>query len=48
MKVRNKEELKKIIEESEVDADLNYLDVSSITDMEYLFYKSDFIGNISE
>ena len=48
MKVKNKEELKKIIEESELDADLNYLDVSTIKNMDDLFRDSSFNGDISK
>ena len=47
MKV-TREELKKIIRTCSVDADLNYLDVSNITNMSCLFYGSEFIGDISE
>jgi len=36
-KVTSKEQLRTIIEESPIDADLNYLDVSGITDMSELF-----------
>ena len=48
MKVNTKEELIKITSESAVDADLNYLDVSSVTDMSGMFAGSEFNGNISK
>ena len=48
---KTKEELedliKKLIEERGNKADLNDVDVSRITDMSYLFYKSKFNGDIS-
>ena len=46
MKV-NKKELKEIIKQSKPYADLNYLDVSGIIDMSYLFECSKFQGNIN-
>jgi len=47
MIVNTKEELKKIIKNSDVDEDLTYLDVSNITDMSDLFEDSEFNSNIS-
>ena len=47
MKV-TRDELNEIIRTCLVDADLNYLDVSDITDMSYMFYKSRFDGDISK
>jgi len=46
--VKDKTELMKIIKNSSVDADLNYLDVSEIIDMSSLFYNSKFNGDISK
>ena len=48
IKVKDKEELKKIIAERLDDADLNDLDVSGITDMSFLFSFSKFNGDISK
>jgi len=49
---KDKEHLKQLIkDETEVEGyfcDLNHIDVSNITDMSKLFYKSQFSGNISE
>lgn len=39
--VKTRDELIKIIKESSVDADLNHLDVSLITDMSFIFCGSD-------
>jgi hypothetical protein len=41
MKV-NREELLKIINESAVDADLNYLDVTSVTNMSFSIFNTSF------
>ena len=46
--VSTKQELMEIIKSSPVDADLNYLDVSNVTDMSGLFVTSEFNGNISK
>jgi len=48
VKVNSKEELIEIIKNSPIDADLNNLDVSNITDMSELFFKSSFCGDISK
>ena len=48
---RNKEHLKqlitKTIEKEGADCDLNFIDVSNVTDMSELFYFSGFNGDIS-
>ena len=38
----------KLIKERGENADLNDIDTSGITDMSYLFYKSNFVGDISK
>ena len=49
---KTKDELKelvnKLIEERGNNADLNDIDTSEITDMNYMFYKSKFTGDISK
>ena len=49
---KTKDELKqlvyKLIKERGDDADLNDIDTSQITDMQYMFYNSKFNGDISE
>ena len=48
---KTKEELKKLIEntikENGIKCDLNFIDISLITDMGYMFYGSRFNGDIS-
>lgn len=50
--VNNKDELRKLIEktinEQGPNCDLNFINTSKITDMNGLFYTSDFNGNISD
>lgn len=49
---KDKAELKSLIEKTVMKkgpfCDLNFIDVSQITDMRYLFNKSDFNGDISK
>jgi len=45
MKVINKEQLQDIIKNSDINTNLNYLDVSKITDMSNVFSKSNFNGD---
>jgi len=47
-KITSKEQLRSIIEESPVDADLNYLDVSEVTNFYKLFSNTEFNGDISQ
>ena len=47
-KVKDKEESIEIIRNVYANADLNYLDVSKITDISYLFYDFYFNGDISK
>ena len=43
-----KELVDKLIKERGYNADLNDIDTSEITDMNYMFYKSNFNGDISK
>ena len=49
---RNRSHLEELIEEAKrtqgPNCDLNHIDVSRITDMSFLFYESDFNGDISK
>ena len=47
-KVKDKNELMKIIRDADKNADLNYLDVSGITDMSHVFAYIEFNGDISK
>lgn len=47
IKVQTKQELQAIIRNSPVDADLNHLDTSALTDLSWLFENSQFNGDIS-
>ncbi len=46
--VKDRYELKTIIKYSPNDADLNYLDVSNVTNMNNMFFNSLFNGDISQ
>ena len=48
VKVRGRDHLLSIVNESAINADLNYLDVSEVTNMHGLFHGTLFNGNISE
>ena len=43
-----KQLIKKTINELGKDCDLNFIDVSKINDMSYLFFGSEFVGDISK
>ena len=52
IKVQSKEDLKKIIsntiKEQGNTCDLNFIDISKLTDLSYTFHNSEFNGNISD
>ncbi len=48
IRIESKEQLQDIINNCSVDADLNNLDVSKLTDLSYLFKDHPFRGNISK
>ena len=47
-KVKDGKELRKIVKKADVNADLNYLDVSKVTNMSNIFWDTDFNGDISK
>lgn len=47
-KVKDKDELKNIVDNADVNADLNWIDTSKVTDMSYMFNCSQFNGDISK